>query len=661
MRQNPGKVSELEQTLAALRAQGTLDSSGALSIDLRKMADKMGIYQLLNKSHFSLMLMAAAFRRRAAEVVILDDEVDFILSWPGSPLERRELEALFRLEGPMLPLGLALLSAQTFKPRYIRVDSGPHRFELRGDRLRILEIPAFPGVKVQIRRRSSWRAFAKSALRRLRSVAPRLPPESALIVRHCGELGWPIQINSQPLSTQLQLGPVWLVLKLRGRAGRSQLDALVPGQDCPTREREIEGDYSAVILFGAAFPGPRLTVVAQGLRFAQPRRRSPDPFMTTLVLRPEQRVDISYSRVHEDQVLTEILAAVEQAADDALMEDLTAAPPQLLGAIGTRLYRRGHRSKWLQAQASLIASSQPPQRRLLLSQMTNMMPPQAPEPEWQDALATVLRGIAGRRRSEVCSHTELGDMIRELRLLSDLRPEPELRRAIRLEESFLTIALGGLSLAAQALIAAQDPRVGLVVLVHQREPDWLPPTPLAAALQALLQGPLAVARENLERAPSSPLILDLRSRVEALSESWDRAEKFNQQAIEQTDPREELSLRLRHTYAQALRGRRLDHPLPPPGDLAQQLQADLSNRGLALYSSSDIEKMAGLQDGSLAEPGMCPGRTAVAWMGAAQPYTRAVAWTLGNRHLASGRHSEGFELILLAELTALWKFPWWSP
>lgn len=635
----------MEAILSELRSAGSHDSTGAFSIDLRHGLEKLGRYQLLDKNRYGLLLMATAFRRAATEVIIRNDADDFILSWPGEPLSRAELEDLFRLDGALLPLGLALLSAQSLKPLYIRVDSGPLRLELKSGKMRLLDVPDFPGVRVHVRERYSWRTFAKYALERLQR-----PPESALIVQHCGGLGWPIQVNGKAIPAQLDAGDSWLVLKLRGRAGHGPLDAVAPSRNDQVLERELEGDYSAVVLLGS--PRRRgLTVVAQGLRFPQPDSLSPDLFVAMLVVRPEQRIDISYSRLHADDALMEALATVQNATDEVLGEVLPTAPPELLSAIGARMLRRGLRSLWLRVQARLLLGNRGQQLYQLMTQLVSAMPERAPEPEWQDALRVILTRLQHERQSRVQTVSEVSTQILNLQILANLRPEPELLRAIRLEEGFLLAALGRLPLAEQALESVADAHLGLVVLLRHRDPRWLPTTPLANGLTALLQDRLAEAREHLARAPVSPVVLDLRARLEALGGQWESAERLNQEAIRGSQG---LMLRLREAFASALRSRRLDHPLPPPGDLTEQLAADRAERGIALYSHLDKATMAFMQQTLAGLGDSDVVRTAVTQLGAVQPYARAAAWTVGDRRLALGQRPQGFELMLLVELTALW-------
>ncbi len=633
----------METILAELRSGGVHDSTGRFSLDLRHGLEKLRKYQLLDKNRYGLLLMAAANRRGAREVHIKNDADELILSWPGEPLTRAELEDLFRLDGPLLPLGLALLSAQALKPFFIRIDSGPWRLELKSGAMRVAAIPDFEGVRVQVRERYSWRAFAKYALEWL-----QLPPESALVARHCAGLGLPITINGKPLQHLLDVGPCWLVLKLVGKTDTRVLDAVRTANTTLMVERSHEGDFSAVAIVGSDLERRGLTVVAQGLRFPQPDILSPDLFLAILLVRPEQRVDLSYARVHADEPLMQALAVVQQTVDEALVESLDSAPFSLHAPIAARFLRRGQRALWLTVQARQLVRVAPSGRTIFLREIARHMPEQATAPVWQEALRRAFEGVVAQRRGNIHAQSELRALGIDLALMQSLRPEPALLRDLQLEQGFLQAALGALPEAEAFLQAVPDHRLGLVTLLRYRDPRWLPSTPLANGLTALLQDRMGEARAALAQAPRLPVVLDLRARLEALGGDWDEAARLNRQAIASSRG---LMLRQRQAFGGALASRRLDHPMIPPGDLTEQLEADRAERGVALWSRADAGVMAHLYQavGDTQAP-----RTAAVQLGAVQPYARVVAWTVANRRLSMGLNAEAFELILLFELTALW-------
>ncbi|MCE7873497.1 hypothetical protein DYH09_24430, partial [bacterium CPR1] len=332
----------LENLLEELRGAGTVDSSGAFSLDLRHGLEKLRRHQLLDKNRYGLLLMAAATRRGAAAVEIVNDADDFIFSWLGEPLSRAELEDLFRLDGSLLPLGLALLSAQALKPRWIRVDSGEHRLEIRRGALCLQSCPAFPGLRMQVREGYGWRALLKYLGEWL-----QLPPESRLIARHCAGLGTAISINGRVLDRAFQLGPCALVVKMVGQADRRTLDALATAspvserrdpvqglleqrweEQTPVLERTLEGDYHAIAVVGQAVRHRGLTIVAQGIRFPQPDAASPDPFLSLTLVRPTQRIDLSYTRVVQDEALSQALETVQTLLDEALTDHQSQLPDE---------------------------------------------------------------------------------------------------------------------------------------------------------------------------------------------------------------------------------------------------------------------------------------------------------------------------------------------
>ncbi len=647
----------LENLLEELRGAGTVDSSGSFSLDLRHGLEKLRRHQLLDKNRYGLLLMAAATRRGAAAVEILNDADDFIFSWLGEPLTRLELEDLFRLDGSLLPLGLALLSAQALKPRWIRVDSGEHRLEIRRGTLSLHSCPAFPGLRMQVREGYGWRALFKYLGEWL-----QLPPESRLIARHCAGLGTSISINGRALDRTFQLGPCSLVVKLVGQADRRILDAVATASplterrdpvqglleqrwedQTPVLERPLTGDYHAIAAVGPAVQNRGLTIVAQGIRFRQPDVASPDPFLSLTLVRPGQRIDLSYTRVVQDEALTLALETVQALLDETLSEHLAQLPDELLGPLAARFQRRVNRAAWTSVQARLLQGASDEQLgRLLRECAPTWVEPT--NPDWGPVLRQLLERLKTTRRSGPLSMAALRALLRNLEALHALWPGPAVA-----EERALLHAAAGDFVEARALLDPGDHRSALLDLFLDWKDPALSETPLARGLLALKRDHPAQARAELASSGDErPVVLDLRARLEARVGEWDVAHRLTLQAAEQSVG---LARSVRLHFAMSLLKRRFEHALPEPGDFTEDVAAELKERGLCLWSSADASTIAYCQS-ALSRQGDSDATSAArAQMGAAHPFTRALAWTVTDRRLQLGLR--GFE-ILGCELLAFW-------
>jgi hypothetical protein len=363
-------------------------------------------------------------------------------------------------------------------------------------------------------------------------------------------------------------------------------------------------------------------------------------------------VDLSFGRIQADDAFLGAMATVQHALDEAFMEALDSAPHDLLPALAVRLWRRGQREMWMAVQARALGTLHGGARAMLLRDLARALPEEAGLPVWQDALRGVFQSLEHKRRHHVHSVSEVRAHLIELELLGRLRPNAPLERALLLEQAFLQVALGALPEAEGLLQGVADHRLGLLGLLRG-DPRWLPDRPLANGLVALMQDRLVEAREQLAQAPPTPLARDLRARVEALLGDWRTAEALNQQALEASRG---LGYVLRYAFQSALRSRRLGHPLPSGGSLSEQLEIDRVERGIALWSRGDAPVMAHLQQ-ILDHPGNGAEavRSAIVQLGAAQPFTRLVGWTVADRRLGQGElRPEAWSLILQVELTALW-------
>ncbi len=145
------------------------------------------------------------------------------------------------------------------------------------------------------------------------------------------------------------------------------------------------------------------------------------------------------------------------------------------------------------------------------------------------------------------------------------------------------------------------------------------------------------------------MVLELRSRLEARVGEWEHAHRLTMLAAEQSVG---LARSVRLQFAASLLKRRFEHAMPEPGNFTEDVAADLKERGLCLWSPADTSTIAYCQ-AALARKGDSDATSAArAQLGAAHPFTRALAWTVADRRLQLGL--QGFELIVPCELLAFW-------
>lgn len=624
-------------------------------MDLRKGLEKLQAFQLLDKTRYALLLMVAAYLRRASRVEVETSPRDLAMQWDCEPLDREEMQSLFRLDGRLVPLGLALINAQALRPAWIRVDSGRLRLQLRHNEVRLLDL-ASPqaGVRFHLRERLQ-----------LRNLARRRRPEPALIEASCGGTGRTITMDGQPVPSRIDLGPCQELWLLEGPSGDSPAAQLEPR--APLRREPVELAYHAVIAVGESVPQPGLVAVAQGLRFplAAPRV---DRFLSILLLIPEHPTDLACARLQENAALVEILADLEGRLDALLLtlaRERRASDPLLLGIV-ERLARRRQLGEWVETLTLLLEQQcrhAPDSLGETLRRASTPRPEkEAPldRPAFQQALQEVLQRFQ-ERRSRFLTLPELNHLVESVASLLLLRPAPELARRAAEEEALLLVAGGGLNAAATLLkqFESRDARLGLLFLClgHPEEARPLLQSSFHQGLHAFYEGEFSRAAERFEQAleqvsgPARLVLLDHWARSLAVPGRFQEAQTVVDRALDSSTG---LDRSARMAFKSALQNTRLDYPFEPTGFGQDERWVDLRERGLALSSPQDEqacrESLSMLGSAHYGEAW----KFALEQLGAAHPMMRALARALADRYLQLGDHRMALTVGLIPELLALW-------
>ncbi|MBI3929763.1 MAG: hypothetical protein HY319_29755 [Armatimonadetes bacterium] len=145
-----------------LLARGRVVSEGEFTLDSTKAREKMRRYQLPDPHAYVLELVQCAVLREATRIEFRIDTDDMRMRFDGPPFTQVELETA---EATMLEsgedalqsirqLGLGLSAAMALRPRFIRVESGATRLELRPGRPdRLTQIAPVAGTRIHVRDR----------------------------------------------------------------------------------------------------------------------------------------------------------------------------------------------------------------------------------------------------------------------------------------------------------------------------------------------------------------------------------------------------------------------------------------------------------------------------------------------------------------------------
>lgn len=624
-------------------------------MDLRKGMEKLQAFQLLEKERYGVLLMAAAFWRRTARVEIVGDGDDFQMTWDCESLTLEEMQSLFRLDGQLVALGLALINAQALKPRWLRVDSGMHRLEIRRHDARLVPL-ARPreGLKFHLRLPFRWRILLPRATK----------PASRLIEEACRGTGREVTINGVPLPASINLGPCQELWLFKGDAG--EVPPVEP--HAPLRTEPVERRYHAVVAVGERLLTRGITAIAQGVRFAMPDQRV-DPFVSVVLLVPEHPTDLACASLIENEELAATLADLNERIDHALLRlvrEERASDPLLVAITGR--FRHEGRGDWVEVLGALLRRqcNDPDALPETLRQVTTPRPDaEAPfdSPDFQATLGLVLQRLK-ERRARFLTLEQLNLLVDAVACLHLLRPNAELARRAVDEAVLLLVATGGLNAAATLLyrFGLRDERLGLLLLClgHASEADPLLVDPFHRALLAFHAGDPSRAAELFEEAlpgaegPARLVLLDHFARAVAGNGDVERAARLVDEALETSTGLDRVA---RLAFQGSLRQGFYLYPFRPSGFGQEERWQDLRERGLALSNDYDErvarECLALLQAGDN-ESYARLWRLGIDRLGAAHPMMRALGRALADRYLQAGERQNCLTVGLIPELLALW-------
>ncbi|WAS98748.1 hypothetical protein [Nannocystis punicea] len=144
-----------DELIAALCAEGRVDSRGGFSLDRDKAREKLRTFQVAEPHRYVLHLVALAVLRGATRIAFEIDTDDLWARFDGAPLTEHDFEDLYsssfaaagsEVERARQQLAVGLNAALALNPRHVRVTSGPPggrvRLEARhGAEDRITRVP----------------------------------------------------------------------------------------------------------------------------------------------------------------------------------------------------------------------------------------------------------------------------------------------------------------------------------------------------------------------------------------------------------------------------------------------------------------------------------------------------------------------------------------
>ncbi len=126
-------MAKVEELVAALHAEGALDTTGGFTLDSARAREKLRQYQLARPHEYVLLLVQAAILRGATKIRFDIDADDVRMNFDGTPFTRDDFADLYsamfvdratREVQAKQELALAVNAAMALNPRYIRVFSG---------------------------------------------------------------------------------------------------------------------------------------------------------------------------------------------------------------------------------------------------------------------------------------------------------------------------------------------------------------------------------------------------------------------------------------------------------------------------------------------------------------------------------------------------------
>lgn len=187
-------MSDLE---AQLRGAGEVVAEGTFKVDAQRALKKLREHRLADPHHWVLEILRAAALSKPKRVTVRIDADDVELHFDGKPFPRALMHDLLaqslgsgdgaeEQRGRLLSLGVA--GALSLEPKWIVVESGGVKLEIRaGDRLQTGGSAAL-GTRIHVRKSLGWNVL---------SALVKKSPEQAAILDRARWFGCPLYVNKK--------------------------------------------------------------------------------------------------------------------------------------------------------------------------------------------------------------------------------------------------------------------------------------------------------------------------------------------------------------------------------------------------------------------------------------------------------------------------------
>jgi hypothetical protein len=307
---NPKLGPGVDDLLGALRAAGRRETTGGFTLDAAKARDKLREFQLADPSRYILLLMQAMVLRGATHIAVTSDADDIrVIGHGAAAFTREELTDFYVLLFDDRPppgvreIALALNAAMALDPRWVRLegaaaDGRGFRLEQRNDAADRIEVlsGATHGIVVHVRERFRVAHFVRFITKGGHARERNHVAEASVFA------GIPITLDGQAIA----------------RATLPEVEHQVRVQ--------LHGRDLGVVGLAPSGPG-RLALVRHQVLIATDENSDPDMFGVRGVVDVSHlRTDASVSQIVRDELWTEVLVAVRDAADEALAERARCHP-----------------------------------------------------------------------------------------------------------------------------------------------------------------------------------------------------------------------------------------------------------------------------------------------------------------------------------------------
>jgi hypothetical protein len=216
-------AATVDQLVASLRADGSIDSEGQFTLDREQARSKMQKFQLSDARRYVLELVQAAVLRGAQSIEFEIDTDDMHMRFDGQPFSEAELDdlygSLFRpgndraLRG-VRQLALALNAALGMEPKHIHLRSGDVELRMQpGRRDELIKHDAVqPRTEIHVRKRVG----ARMILDFFANLTGRMA-EAKYLRERCRFGPVPILLDGKPINEPLAIEDSYTRVRLLGR------------------------------------------------------------------------------------------------------------------------------------------------------------------------------------------------------------------------------------------------------------------------------------------------------------------------------------------------------------------------------------------------------------------------------------------------------------